>query len=182
LALDSNPPADIEDLIAFIDTVTKGGERAMVDLADVARKHYFHPATNGSCSIKKVLPAVLQGSPRLQAIYGQPIYGADGGIPSKNFRKMAWLQRGPDGQVRDPYKLLAEKLEWMDENEENPGINQGGAASYAYLRLQFESLGAAEREALKKALLRYCELDTLAMGFVVQGWSASLFEKANSPN
>lgn len=170
LEMDATPPADTDDLIAFILTITKGSERAMVDLADVARKHYFHPSTKGSCSIKKVLPAVLQGSPWLQATYGQPIYGATGGIPSKNFHNMAWLQRGPDGQVRDPYKLLADRLDGMEEDEDNPGINQGGAASYAYLRLQFESLEPGEREALMKALLRYCELDTLAMGFVVQGW------------
>jgi hypothetical protein len=171
LEMDAAPPADTEDLIAFINTITKGGERAMVDLADVARKHYFHPATKGSCSIKKVLPAVLQGSPQLQATYSQPIYGAPGGIPSKNFKNMAWLQRSADGKVLDPYKLLLEKLVGADEDEERPGINQGGAASYAYLRLQFENLEAAERDGLKKALLRYCELDTLAMGFVVQAWS-----------
>lgn len=142
----------------------------MVDLADVARKYYFHPATKGSCSIKKVLPAVLQGSPQLQATYSQPIYGAPGGIPSRNFTNMAWLQRGPDGKVLDPYKLLLEKLEGVDDDEDNPGINQGGGASFAYLQLQFESLTTKEREVLKKALLRYCELDTLAMGFALQGW------------
>lgn len=113
---------------------------------------------------------MLQGSPWLQATYGQPIYGAEGGIPSKNFHDMAWMQRGPDGKVRDPYKLLLDKLEWMDVDEENPGINQGGGASYAYLRLQFENLEEAEREVLKKGLLRYCELDTLAMAFVVQAY------------
>ncbi len=170
LEKDEAPPADADDLLSFIVSITKGGERAMVDLADLARKHYFHPATKGSNSIKKVLPAVLQSSPWLQGTYSQPIYGAQGGIPSKNFQNMAWLRRDADGQVRDPYKLLADKLEWLDEDEDNPGINQGGAASYAYLRLQFENLDPAERDALKKALLRYCELDTLAMGFVLQGW------------
>ena len=60
LTLDASPPADTAALIAFIDQITKGGERAMVDLADVARKHYFHPSTQGSCSIKKALPAVMR--------------------------------------------------------------------------------------------------------------------------
>lgn len=170
LEMDTTPPDDTDELIAFINITTKGGERAMVDLADVARRYYFHPATKGSCSIKKVLPAVLQGSPQLQATYSQPIYGAPGGIPSRNFTNMAWLQRGPDGKVLDPYKLLLEKLEGVDDDEDNPGINQGGGASFAYLQLQFESLTTKEREVLKKALLRYCELDTLAMGFALQGW------------
>ena len=173
LEMDTTPPDDTDELIAFINNITKGGERAMVDLADVARRYYFHPATKGSCSIKKVLPAVLQGSPQLQATYSQPIYGAPGGIPSRNFTNMTWLQRGLDGKVLDPYKLLLEKLEGVDDDEDNPGINQGGGASFAYLQLQFESLTTKEREVLKKALLRYCELDTLAMGFVVQAWRNS---------
>ncbi|MDD2846479.1 MAG: DUF2779 domain-containing protein, partial [Rhodoferax sp.] len=84
LEMDDEPPADTADLVSFIDSITRGGERAMVDLADVARKHYFHPSTKGSCSIKKVLPAVLQSAPILKATYSQPVYGAEGGIPSKN--------------------------------------------------------------------------------------------------
>lgn len=91
--MDASPPADTADLIAFIDSITKGGERAMVDLADVARKHYFHPSTKGSNSIKKVLPAVMQSTGVLKAIYSQPIYGAPGGIPSRNFSNMVWWQR-----------------------------------------------------------------------------------------
>ena len=70
----------------------------------------------------------------------------------------------------DPYKLLAGELDDEVENEDNPGINQGGAASNAYLRLQFEDLSFAERASLCRGLKRYCELDTLAMGFVLQSW------------
>ncbi|MDZ7890871.1 MAG: DUF2779 domain-containing protein [Rhodoferax sp.] len=174
LEQDAVPPADKNELIAFINSITKGGERAMVDLADVARKHYFHPATKGSCSIKRVLPAVLAGAPGLQALYLHPVYGAEGAIPSKNFKNMAWVQYDPTGQIIDPYKLLKGELEGVDEDEENPGINQGGAASYAYLRMQFENMDPDERKALKNGLLRYCELDTLAMALVVQAWSIDL--------
>ncbi|MFM2051959.1 MAG: hypothetical protein RL682_2450, partial [Pseudomonadota bacterium] len=106
LQMDDQPPEDTPDLIAFIDDITKGGPRAMVDLADVARKHYFHPSTKGSCSIKKVLPAVMQSSPYLKNTYSQPIYGAAGGIASHNFTNMAWFQHTADGAVADPYKLL----------------------------------------------------------------------------
>lgn len=169
LKVDAAAPPDTEALIEFIDSITKEGERAMVDLADLARKHYFHPSTKGSCSIKKVLPAVLQSSPFLKATYSQPIYGAPDGIPSLNFQNIAWWQQADDGSLLDPYKLLAGDLE-DDVDEDNPGINQGGAASYAYLRLQFEDLTDEERASLRRGLLRYCELDTLAMGFVLQGW------------
>jgi hypothetical protein len=59
---DAAPPDDMAALIDFIDSITKGGPRAMVDLADVARRRYFHPSTHGSNSIKKVLPSVLISS------------------------------------------------------------------------------------------------------------------------
>jgi hypothetical protein len=174
LEQDAAPPADKNELITFIRSITKGGERAMVDLADVARKHYFYPVTKGSCSIKRVLLAALAGSPGLQAFYCHPVYGGEGAIPSKNFKNMAWVQFDPSGQVIDPYKLLKGELEGVDEDEENPGINQGGAASYAYLRMQFENMEPEQRRALKNGLLRYCELDTLAMALVVQAWSIDL--------
>jgi hypothetical protein len=50
-------------------------------------------------------------------------------------------------------------------------INRGGAASYAYLKLQYEDLNDQERYSLRQGLLRYCELDTLAMAFIVQAWT-----------
>lgn len=170
LDADTDPPEDKEALIEFIIGITKDGDRAMVDLADIARKHYFHPSTKGSCSIKKILPAMLTSSRYLRDTYHLPIYGTSGGIPSLNFENIAWWQKGPDGRVLDPYKLLGGELYDEVESEDNPGINQGGAASDAYLRLQFEDLSSTERASLCRGLKRYCELDTLAMGFVLQGW------------
>jgi hypothetical protein len=171
LEQDSAPPVDTPNLISFIENVTKGGERAMVDLADVARKHYFHPSTKGSNSIKKVLPAVMQSSAFLKSRYGQPVYGSPQGIASINFKNMTWWKQAEDGHVMDPYKLLLGGLLGVDENDvAEEGINQGGAASYAYLRLQFEDIPNPERKALESALLRYCELDTLAMAVILQAW------------
>lgn len=40
----------------------------------------------------------------------------------------------------------------------------------AYARLQFEDLDKQTRERICSALLRYCELDTLAMVMVVEAW------------
>ena len=168
LNAEADPPADKDELINFIDLITKDGQRAMVDLAEIARKHYFHPSTKGSCSIKKVLPAVLQSSAFLRNTYGQPVYGADGGVSSLNFNGVAWWQQSVDGVVMDPYELLIAEL--GPEGEEAERINQGGAASNAYLRLQFEDLQPDARVSLRKGLLRYCELDTLAMGLVLQSW------------
>ena len=49
-------------------------------------------------------------------------------------------------------------------------IAEGGAATTAYARLQFETLNPDTRAKINEALLRYCELDTLAMVMIVQGW------------
>ena len=38
----------------------------------------------------------------------------------------------------------------------------------AYVRLQFEKIYIWERQSIEHALLRYCELDTLAMVMTVQ--------------
>lgn len=43
-------------------------------------------------------------------------------------------------------------------------------AATAYARLQFESLNGEARARINASLLRYCELDTLAMVMIVQGW------------
>lgn len=168
LNAEAEPPSDKDELIGFIESITKDGPRAMVDLAEIARKHYFHPSTQGSCSIKKVLPAVMQSSGFLRSTYSLPIYGSSEEVPSLNFKGMAWWQQSADGEVADPYKLLVGEL--GADGEEAEKINQGGAASNAYLRLQFEDLQSEVRDGLRKGLLRYCELDTLAMGFVLQSW------------
>ena len=49
-------------------------------------------------------------------------------------------------------------------------IAEGGAATVAYGRLQFEDLPAHDREQIRRVLLRYCELDTLAMVMIVEAW------------
>jgi hypothetical protein len=54
--------------------------------------------------------------------------------------------------------------------QKTPAVNQGGAATNAYLCLQFEDMPDAHRLVTEKALLRYCELDTLAMVMILQAW------------
>ncbi len=49
-------------------------------------------------------------------------------------------------------------------------ISEGGAATTAYARLQFEEITDAERHRMEAALLRYCELDTLAMVMIYEAW------------
>lgn len=152
----------------------------MVDLCALAGKAYFHPDTKGSSSIKKVLPAILKSSSLLKDTYSQPIYGAPNGITSLNYASsegFTWIDVGGDGRVSDPYAklkqaakdLLPEGIEETDEGETSV-IAEGGAAATAYARLQFEDLDTEARMRIESALLRYCELDTLAMVMISQAW------------
>ena len=173
----TNPPTDSLDLISFMESLTKGGNRAMYDLCRLSRDAYFHVSTKGSSSIKKVLPAVMATSPYLRDYYSLPIYGSGAGIPSKNYKNFTWWQPNSDGIPKDPYSLLikygedllGEKL-LHGEDPDDLVIAEGGAATTAYARLQFETLNPDTRAKINEALLRYCELDTLAMVMIVQGW------------
>lgn len=185
LSEDPNKPADADELSDFIRTLIKSGDRAMIDLCKLAEKAFYHPETKGSNSIKKVLPAVLKVSPKLQSTYSKPIYGLPNGIPSINFsgsKGFQWLQL-VEGEITDPYAILKDYAKDMlptnveDDDEGNTSIiAAGGAAATAYARLQFEDLDTEARERIKAALLRYCELDTLAMVMVLQGWQEALGE------
>lgn len=171
-----NDEPEREELTHFIRGLIKGGSRAMVDLCKLAEKAFFLPDTKGSSSIKKVLPALLKVSSSLRQKYSQPIYGKPGGIPSLNFNSphgFIWLRGTADGSLLDPYQLLkqyAKDLVPFGDSETTSIIAEGGAAATAYARLQFEELGDDARKRIKDALLRYCELDTLAMVMVVEAW------------
>ena len=84
--------------------------------------------------------------------------------------------------VSDPYgrlKAMARDMlpEGMDERAADGSIiAEGGAAATAYTRLQFEQMDAQTRDRIKSALLRYCELDTLAMAMIIEAWQADCRE------
>ena len=171
-------PGDADELVAFIDSITKRGDavgvRNMVDLCGLSGKHFFHPSTKGSASLKKVLPALMQSSPRLRELYGMPNYGSN--ISLNVVQPIAWWQER-DGHVLDPYSLLPPLFddftrEEVDALEEGlpEELREGGAAMAAYARLQAEDLEDDARASIKAGLLRYCELDSLAMVMAVQAW------------
>lgn len=183
---DGEPPADGDDLCAFIRSISRSssgsrmtwqGNRDMIDLLEMVKRYYYDPATKGSNSIKQVLPAVLSRSVYLQKKYSRPIYGARGGIFSNNFRDKQWI-KVENGAIADPYSLLPgmfsdvgpEDMEHLVGREGENAIRQGGAAMTAYARLQYEEMQDFEREAVTKALLQYCELDTLAMVMLYEAW------------
>lgn len=176
LEQDKNPPNDKDSLLDFVKKITTGGSRAMVDLNEIAKRTYYHPDTNARTSIKKVLPSVLKSSLYLKEKYKEPIYGQI--IPSINFKSFTWWQE-KNGSFIEPYELLKdienemlgeEGAEIFDTEDDGFEIAEGGAAAAAYARLQFECLSDTQRINIKNALLRYCELDTLAMVMIVEAW------------
>ena len=180
---------DRDELLEFIDqlvgTRTKSGR--LVDLGRLIHRTVFFPGTRGSSSLKKVLPALLNSSVYLKNRYANPLYGRADGIPSLNFSNQAWVQAGPDGRVADPYSLLGERVEDPDLKglekleDDNEAIADGGAAMVAYGLLQNGLLAESERKNLRSQLLRYCELDTLAMVMAWEGLQ-ELLGNVVSPN
>lgn len=177
--------SDRDSLVAFIETIANprgnnpvdtwnAGPRSMVDLFEMVKRYYYHPATRGSISLKFVLPAVLGSSDYLKQKYSQPIYGADEGIRSLNFNAWSWVEMS-EGVVADPYKRLPKLFEDESERDyeiifEQDRISDGGAAMTAYGKLQYQEMSDTEREAIETALLKYCELDTLAMVMIYEAW------------
>jgi hypothetical protein len=174
--------ADVPDrleLIEWIKSITNNkktgwvGPRDMVDLCELVKKHYYQLDMGGSNSIKKVLPAILNSSEYLQKKYSKPVY------TTRNYTNQVWIQKDADGRVKDPYKLLPPVFADIpqDELDKKPADNNladGGAAMTAYARIQFSNVLEAERQATCKALLRYCELDTLAMVMIWEDWAGRL--------
>ncbi len=172
---------DKDELIKFIqnishsksDSVVKWkGNRDMVDLWDIEKRYYYNPLTKGSNSIKAVLPASLSSSKFLQEKYSKPLNQIN--VSSKNFSENhVWLEIEND-IVKSPYKMLPSLFEdWSEEQIESTlseieDIANGGAALTAYGKLQYTDMEQAEIDELTSALLKYCELDTLAMVMIYE--------------
>jgi hypothetical protein len=177
---DSDEPDkhELQDFIKTITTATKSGtdtwdgERKMIDLCVLVKNYYYDPQMGGSNSIKAVLPAVLYSSTFLQEKYSKPL--SEIGLNSKNFASShVWLKK-EYGKVLSPYKMLPRLFEdWSEEQldatvSDMEELADGGAALTAYGKLQYTDMPAEERLELKNSLLKYCELDTLAMIMIVE--------------
>jgi hypothetical protein len=184
--MNSNEP-DRQELCDWIKTITHSskssaeiwtGQRDMVDLWDLVKKYYYHPFTEGSNSIKHVLPAIIRSCEFIQGKYRLPVYGNT--IESLNFNNHSWITFDTAGEVINPYELLPSvydgvRNDLLDEFllDEETGIADGGAAMIAYARMQFTRMPEEERKSIRKALLRYCELDTFAMVMIYESWRSS---------
>ncbi len=182
-----SPESDHEALVGFIDSLTRRreptqntsllGPRVMVDLWVLIKKYYFDPRCAGSNSIKAILPSLLYRSHFLQEKYSKPIYGAPSdtkdAISSLNFTNHTWVRFDEDDQLVNPYRSLPKVFAGEDHAAKAEGfdslLKDGAGAMTAYARLQFEEIDDDVRDAVNQALLRYCELDTLAMVMLIEG-------------
>lgn len=182
IQLQQSHEEDKNELIEFIKTITYKksgnqdyewiGERNMIDLRRVYMDYVYNPYTGGSNSLKYLLPACLNSSEFLKEKYSRPISQIN--LTSRNFKgDHIWINT--DGHtVINPYKLLPNLFEgWEEEQlintiEELETIADGGAALMAYAKLQYFDMSIEERDELTKSLLKYCELDTLAMVMVYE--------------
>ena len=178
----STEPGALE-LCDFIKSITRStasstetwiGTRCMVDLIELVKSYYYDPRTNGSNSIKQVLPAILASSSYLQNKYAGAVYGTTD-QPSNNFECQTWIQFDSAGNLIDPYKLLPKMFKGISDHDAEllsdvDELNNGGMALTAYGLLQFVEMSDYERAELNAALLKYCELDTLAMVMIVEAW------------
>ena len=180
-------PDNVAELIQWIDTVTEwkeeviengrkkevshAGPRNMVDMLELVKRYYYHRAIGGSNSIKAVLPAVMQASSFLKEKYSRP-------YNSQNYKDWIWWRTDENtGQPYDPYQLLPPLFEDIDISadelvSENDHIKEGAAAMTAYAKMQFSEMTEQERQSITKGLLKYCELDTLAMVMVYEHWKS----------
>ncbi len=175
---------DTAAMIAFIDEISQAtssepahrGARSMVDIYPLVQTHYYHRRMGSKKSIKAVLDAMMSTCETLKERYSRPLeFGT-------NLKGMVMHQVDPaTSETRDPYELLPpvfaglnlDDLQCMEFFTEHEDLRDGGAAMMAYARMQFTEMGELERKQAVDALLRYCELDTLAMVMVWQGWSSN---------
>ena len=103
------------------------------------------------------------------------IYGTE--IPSLNFKDQTLVEFDVNGLVINPYSQLPSIFDGVEKEQLDSfvgnitdGISDGGTAMMAYAKMQFSEVTEIERDHLQKALLRYCELDTMAMVMIWEAW------------
>lgn len=145
-----------KDLADWLDPLTESHDKGgrTVDLYDICRKEFFHPAMGGKTSIKAVLKAIWQEN---RSLHGHPWF--------KNYL------REKDGKVLSPYEALPE----VDlGGGESRAVRDGTGAMRAYSDMVYGLRKNDEqyRTACKDVLLQYCKLDTLAMVMVWAHWNS----------
>jgi hypothetical protein len=181
---------DKNELIDFIELITKyksngstfTGDRCMIDLHRLINDCYYNTEFAHSLSLKVVLPAIISTDLELQNKYSKSLESTN--INSLNFSSNhCWLSPDkPNGL--DPYSNLPMPFEGYSDGQlsdffvdADDKISNGGTAMMVYAKMQYTEMSIEERTALEKALLKYCELDTLAMVIVFEHLRDIIFPK-----
>ena len=171
---------DKGELMDFIKSITNKkenselvwrGDRDMIDMCDLVKKYFYDSYMKGSNSIKVVLPAVIKICEFVNKKYSKPI--SEINLTSLNFSgNHVWIK---DGNL-DPYISLPAPDFSKVENPVGDinKLNNGGDALTAYAKIQYQEMSSQERNIIKQSLLKYCELDTLAMVMIYEFFASEL--------
>ena len=171
---------DKGELMDFIKTITNKkekselvwrGDRDMIDMCDLVKKYFYDSYMKGSNSIKVVLPAVIKICEFVNKKYSNPI--SEINLTSLNFSgNHVWIK---DGNL-DPYISLPAPDFSKVQNPVGDinKLNNGGDALTAYAKIQYQEMSSQERNIIKQSLLKYCELDTLAMVMIYEFFASEL--------
>ncbi len=171
---------DKGELMDFIKTITNKkekselvwrGDRDMIDMCDLVKKYFYDSYMKGSNSIKVVLPAVIKICEFVNKKYSKPI--SEINLTSLNFSgNHVWIK---DGNL-DPYISLPTPDFSKVQNPvgDMNKLNNGGDALTAYAKIQYQEMSSQERNVIKQSLLKYCELDTLAMVMIYEFFASEL--------
>ena len=171
---------DKEELINFIKSITNNkqknillwkGERDMIDMCELVKKYFYDAYMKGSNSIKVVLPAVIKICSFIKEKYTKPI--GEINLTSLNFSdNHVWINEDcidPYDSLPPPnYSEVNKPIGMIDK------LNNGGDALIAYAKIQYVEMSPNEREIIKQSLLKYCELDTLAMVMIYEFFASEL--------
>jgi hypothetical protein len=67
-----------------------------------------------------------------------------------------------------------DEFEKFIENNSNISVADGGMAMLAYAEMQYMDISTARKDAMVKSLLKYCELDTMAMVMIAEHFIADV--------
>lgn len=157
--------SDSGQLIKWIDALLRRNDSSsqkppyIADLSRQVKNFYYNREMENSLSIKDVLSSVMSHCDYLKEKYSKP-------YSSENFDNIIWWQPDGRGGARNPYSILV-------ETGDSP-IRRGTEAMVIYGKMISRDISESENEAFRNALLKYCELDTLAMVMIYQHWKDRL--------
>ena len=94
-------------------------------------------------------------------------------MESLNFKEHVWITSDKNN---NPYETLPRVFPEYDPDtldllvKDFDNLADGGSAMTAYNFLQFSEIPENQRQSIRDSLYRYCELDTMAMVMLLEGW------------